>query len=206
MEQESSEREGGVSGSSVAGPSQSQGPSRVSSQPMEVGTSSVDTGEEPRSKKRESTRPSFILQSLSVHLQLDELWATLSECLDWLAQTNDPHAVLIMQPTVEAFFLAHSSSAEEGKAPKKPRSSSSRSRLGHPSSFHTLSDSESNPVSPALHMDISPLPSTPSLGKGDDSYSHLPADTVRFFQFAGVHVKFVCVLCVCTVLCQCTYV
>ena len=199
MEQESSERGGGASRSSVASPSQLQAPSRVPAQPMEVGASSEDTGEEPRSKKRELTRPSFILQSLSVHLQLDELWATLSECLDWLAQTNDPHAVLIMQPTVEAFFLAHSSSAEEGKAPKKPRSSSSRSRLGHPSSFHTLSDSESNPVSPALHMDISPLPSTPSLGKGDDAY--LPADTIRFFQFAGVCVKYmyVCVLICCAV-------
>ena len=158
--------------SSEAGPSQVPAGSEAPSQAMDVSAPAEDKGDEVRSKEIVASHP-FILQSLSLQLALDELWSTLSECLDWLAQTNDPHAVLIMQPTVEAFFLVHASSSEDSKTLKKARSSSSRSRLGHPSSFHTLSDTESNPVSPAPHMDISPLPSTPSLAKGEDPYSHL---------------------------------
>lgn len=44
---------------------------------------------------------------LSQHLQLDELWDALSICLTSLAKMPDSHAVLVLQPTVEAFFLVH---------------------------------------------------------------------------------------------------
>ncbi|KAG4070284.1 hypothetical protein HA402_009847 [Bradysia odoriphaga] len=47
------------------------------------------------------------LSSLSDILQLDELWDTLSTCLIELEATADHHAVLILQPAVEAFFLVH---------------------------------------------------------------------------------------------------
>ena len=47
------------------------------------------------------------LQSLSDQLALDALWETLSACLRELADTPDHHAVLVLQPTVEAFFLVH---------------------------------------------------------------------------------------------------
>ena len=44
---------------------------------------------------------------LSQQLQLDELWDALSICLVSLAKMPDSHAVLVLQPTVEAFFLVH---------------------------------------------------------------------------------------------------
>lgn len=44
---------------------------------------------------------------LSQQLVLDELWDTLSVCLTSLAKMPDSHAVLVLQPTVEAFFLVH---------------------------------------------------------------------------------------------------
>ena len=44
---------------------------------------------------------------LSEQLQLDELWDALSVCLTSLAKMPDSHAVLVLQPTVEAFFLVH---------------------------------------------------------------------------------------------------
>ena len=44
---------------------------------------------------------------LSQQLQLDELWDALSVCLTSLAKMPDSHAVLVLQPTVEAFFLVH---------------------------------------------------------------------------------------------------
>ena len=39
---------------------------------------------------------------------LEDLWETLSRCLVQLANTSDHHAVLVLQPAVEAFFLIHS--------------------------------------------------------------------------------------------------
>lgn len=151
---------------------------------MEVGTSS-EKADEVHSKELLASR-SFILDSLSIQLQLDELWRTLSNCLDMLAQTSDPHAVLILQPSVEAFFLVHATNTEDNKIPKKSRgSSSSRGRLGQLSSFRVTSETGSNPTSPAPRMDVSPIPSTPGLTKGEESYSHLPPDTARFLMFAG---------------------
>ena len=49
----------------------------------------------------------LILPPLSDQLQLEELWATLGQCLTELAQTTDHHAVLVLQPAVEAFFMVH---------------------------------------------------------------------------------------------------
>ena len=48
-----------------------------------------------------------ILPRLSDQLSLDELWDTLGDCLSALAKTHDHHAVLVLQPAVEAFFLVH---------------------------------------------------------------------------------------------------
>ena len=120
-----------------------------------------------------------------MQLELEELWTTLSECLNALAETHDPHAVLVLQPTVEAFFLVHAGRSEDSKLLSK-KSRSSRSRFGRLSSFHTISDTESsNPASPASHLDFSSMPSTPGLDSEQDPYAHLPPDTARFLKFAG---------------------
>ena len=135
--------------------------------------------------KDSPTSHSFILESLSRQLQLDNLWHALSECLDMLAQTTDPHAVLVLQPTVEAFFLVHANSTEEGKAGKKSRGAGSRSRSSGQLSMFRAGSESGAPASPAPRMDFSPVPSTPGLAKGEESYSHLPPDTARFLMFAG---------------------
>lgn len=44
---------------------------------------------------------------LSEQLELDELWEALSQCLLALSKMTDNHAVLVLQPAVEAFFLVH---------------------------------------------------------------------------------------------------
>ncbi|CAH0561864.1 unnamed protein product [Brassicogethes aeneus] len=52
---------------------------------------------------------SYDLHALSEQLNsLDSLWETLSQCLLELEHTPDHHAVLVLQPAVEAFFLVHS--------------------------------------------------------------------------------------------------
>jgi hypothetical protein len=53
----------------------------------------------------------LVLPLLSESLYLDSLWETLSACLLELEHTSDHHAVLVLQPAVEAFFLLHSSSS-----------------------------------------------------------------------------------------------
>ena len=69
-----------------------QAPTSTSTSPMEV--------ESPLSMPDS-------LESLSEQLCLSDLWSTLSNCLKELADTPDHHAVLVLQPTVEAFFLVH---------------------------------------------------------------------------------------------------
>lgn len=49
------------------------------------------------------------LTALSEHLKpIENLWNTLSLCLLELEHARDHHAVLVLQPAVEAFFLVHS--------------------------------------------------------------------------------------------------
>lgn len=52
-------------------------------------------------------------QPLSETLQLDHLWNTLSDCLVELEENADHHAVLVLQPAVEAFFLVHASTQHQ---------------------------------------------------------------------------------------------
>ena len=60
------------------------------------------------------------LECLSDQLTLTDLWATLSNCQKELADTPDHSAVLVLQPTLEAFFLVHTAviSSELKKKPK----------------------------------------------------------------------------------------
>jgi E3 ubiquitin-protein ligase HUWE1 len=58
---------------------------------------------------------------LSELLNLDSLWNTLSDCLKELEETQDHHAVLVLQPAVEAFFIVHS-------APQKTKTSTRTDR------------------------------------------------------------------------------
>lgn len=52
-------------------------------------------------------------QPLSETLLLDHLWNTLSDCLVELEENADHHAVLVLQPAVEAFFLVHASTQQQ---------------------------------------------------------------------------------------------
>ena len=56
-----------------------------------------------------------LLRIIRNGLFLDELWEMLSECLMELARTHDQHAVLVLQPAVEAFFLVHAGEKQEVK-------------------------------------------------------------------------------------------
>lgn len=56
------------------------------------------------------------MSPLSQLLKLDDLWDELSVCLTRLREAADPHAVLVLQPAVEAFFLAHAAGRSQREA------------------------------------------------------------------------------------------
>lgn len=136
---------------------------------------------------------SVFLQTLSQQLELEELWSILSNCLDALSHTQDPHAVFVLQSTVEAFFLVHANYKDDGqKGRKKTSQVTAGSRFSRFSSSHMI-DSESNPASPSP---FSPLPGTPGIGEMEvDPFAHLPPDTAKFLKFAGMIMLYMIIAC-----------
>ena len=128
--------------------------------------------ETPTTNITQSCDPS-VVKPLSGLLGLKKLWDMLSQCLCSLADTHDNHAVLVLQPAVEAFFLVHAERNSEGKTQTTSRSNHSTSRLRD----------DTNPVSPAAFSDLSPHPSQSDMDH--DQYTQLPEDTALFLQFAG---------------------
>ena len=61
------------------------------------------SSEEDKAKAEEEIQ----LPRLSEQIDLEDLWQVLGECLSELSKTPDHHAVLILQPAVEAFFIVH---------------------------------------------------------------------------------------------------
>ncbi|KAL3226530.1 hypothetical protein MRX96_004418 [Rhipicephalus microplus] len=131
---------------------------------------------------------------LSEELKLDSLWSTLSDCLLELADTQDQHAVLVLQPAVEAFFLVHASapsaaaatggSASVGSsrdvAPRlrEYRSESRETQLAH---IHQ----EMAPLSPLAQQQDGQAPATPGAERPADA--HLHPDVQKFLGFAETH-------------------
>lgn len=110
---------------------------------------------------------------LSDELKLDKLWDALSDCLSELAETPDHHAVLVLQPAVEAFFLVHASPEKDKK--KENRRESRENEMAH------IQDMPTSPLSSFLNQtDYSYV---------SDSYScsSLSSDTVKFLRFAETH-------------------
>lgn len=85
-------------------------------------------------------------QPLSETLQLDHLWNTLSDCLVELEENADHHAVLVLQPAVEAFFLVHASSATNTSNTKPLNSTHSEqeNRLQNPSRTQNENSTENS--------------------------------------------------------------
>lgn len=136
---------------------------------------------------------------LSDLLNINQLWDSLSDCLLALAKLPDPHAVLVLQPAVEAFFLVHAADLdnENEKANRKKKDRETREALSHLECFGpaqvTTSDEQSTPSSEAATVpstsDTSSAPTlvlhtnpTPTISTSD-----LPLDAQKFVEFARTH-------------------
>lgn len=118
------------------------------------------------------------MERLSLLLCLEELWETLSVCLTMLSQTPDPHAVLVLQPAVEAFFLVHASDKNTAKA--------SETQLQPlQSSASEASQSSSQPATPSLGSVPSGLFFSRESSVTSIVTPNMPADTQKFLRFAG---------------------
>ncbi|XP_056278229.1 E3 ubiquitin-protein ligase HUWE1 isoform X8 [Pseudoliparis swirei] len=119
------------------------------------------------------------LPLLSDQLLLDELWDMLGECLKELEESHDQHAVLVLQPAVEAFFLVHATERES----KPPMRDTRESQLSH------IKD-ELQPLSPAPLTPATPSSLDPFFSREPSNMhisSNLPPDTQKFLRFAETH-------------------
>ncbi|XP_076227161.1 HECT, UBA and WWE domain containing E3 ubiquitin protein ligase 1 isoform X5 [Nomia melanderi] len=119
------------------------------------------------------------LPLLSECLVLDHLWETLSACLLELEYTPDHHAVLVLQPAVEAFFLIHSSS------------SASRERQLNTNAETREVVPDLAPVSPIYSDNEGTSQSEAAINTSWDMapppQKTLPPDQVKFLKFAETH-------------------
>ncbi|KAH8032164.1 hypothetical protein HPB51_023308 [Rhipicephalus microplus] len=178
-----------VDGAGVSGGPAAANGQNGSAQPLAASTPTRQ-GSVPGSEAGATDEP----LPLSEELKLDSLWSTLSDCLLELADTQDQHAVLVLQPAVEAFFLVHASapsaaaatggSASVGSsrdvAPRRReyRSESRETQLAH---IHQ----EMAPLSPLAQQQDGQAPATPGAERPADA--HLHPDVQKFLGFAETH-------------------
>uniref|UniRef100_A0A452VD89 E3 ubiquitin-protein ligase HUWE1 n=1 Tax=Ursus maritimus TaxID=29073 RepID=A0A452VD89_URSMA len=148
-------------------------PSPSAQDTQSIGSDGTLQGE----KEKEERPPELPL--LSEQLSLDELWDMLGECLKELEESHDQHAVLVLQPAVEAFFLVHATERES----KPPVRDTRESQLAH------IKD-EPPPLSPAPLTPATPSSLDPFFSREPSSMhisSSLPPDTQKFLRFAETH-------------------
>ncbi|XP_066528621.1 E3 ubiquitin-protein ligase HUWE1 isoform X5 [Hoplias malabaricus] len=147
-------------------------------QPSPLEQDQAPIGEDSSSQQEQEERlPELPL--LSEQLLLDELWDMLGECLKELEESHDQHAVLVLQPAVEAFFLVHATERES----KPPVRDTRESQLSH------IKD-EPPPLSPAPLTPATPSSLDPFFSREPSSMhisSNLPPDTQKFLRFAETH-------------------
>merc|ERR1711884_518 len=138
-------------------------------------------GDQEKDKEEEEDS----LASLSEELSLEELWDALSSCLRELADTPDHHAVLVLQATVEAFFLVHAAPTQPEDKKKVQQKETRQEQLAHIQE-QTLPNIGGEPNSQNQDQESSSKPSTSSAAASNTS-TVLPVDTQKFLAFAETH-------------------
>ena len=169
----------------------------------------VDTGKEPEKAKlveEADGDKSECLESLSELLNLDNLWETLSSCLKDLAGTPDHHAVLVLQATVEAFFLVHAAPTQPDDKKKTQQKETRQEQLAHIQEQQETIAGISQPVAEnttsasvtdnsSVEQQIAQPPALIAGNETSQSSSSsnsivtkpLSADTQNFLEFAETH-------------------
>merc|ERR1719187_2005875 len=135
---------------------------------------------EPQDLPMEVEPAAETLESLSEQLALTDLWNTLSACLQELVDTPDHHAVLVLQPTVEAFFLVHAAVTTSEEKKKSTQKETRQEQLAH---------IQENPLQSqdSLAQESPPLARETSVVAAKRAEAEMPQDTRQFLQFAETH-------------------
>ena len=149
----------------------------------------VDKDEDEEVEKMEVETKDPILPSLSDQLTLCNLWDTLSACLRDLADTPDHHAVLVLQATVEAFFLVHAAPTQPEDKKKVQQKETRQEQLAHiqEQTLPNIEGSTGEPNSQNQDQESSSKPSTSASASNTSSSTVLPVDTQKFLAFAETH-------------------
>ncbi|XP_012277229.1 E3 ubiquitin-protein ligase HUWE1 isoform X2 [Orussus abietinus] len=159
---------------------QSSGGDNNESDTVAMDTTQANASNSNNAKTAESRadEDTTTLPLLSESLVLDNLWETLSACLLELEHTSDHHAVLVLQPAVEAFFLVHSSSSTT----KERSETNTESRDVLP---------DLAPVSPIYSDHEGTSQAEPTVNTswdiGHAPQRTLPPDQLKFLKFAETH-------------------
>merc|ERR1719481_2198328 len=127
------------------------------------------------------------LESLSDQLSLSSLWNTLSACLKELADTPDHHAVLVLQPTVEAFFLVHAAVVTTEEKKKTNQKESRKEQLAHIEGEHEVGSLVTDAGAPPGQDEEGEAASAPATSAAPSDSDKLSSDTVKFLEFAETH-------------------
>ena len=127
------------------------------------------------------------LPSLSTELSLNILWDTLSSCLKDLADTPDHHAVLVLQATVEAFFLVHAAPTQPEDKKKVQQKETRQEQLAHiQEQTPRLGETGENNAANEASVPGGAVGGMSPAQSGSTS-SNLPGDTQKFLAFAETH-------------------
>lgn len=139
-----------------------------------------------QSLKRSDAGTTHELPALSEQLHvLASLWETLSQCLLELEHTPDHHAVLVLQPTVEAFFLVHSPQQGPVKATSKDSNQDTESNASEGTTA-TVASSFAGVPSTDSEMRSSSHSSVAS-DTASSSSKQVPIEQQQFLAFAEKH-------------------
>lgn len=172
-----------ASAAAAANPETTSTPTSEKAEKSEEQPDKDNDNEEVEKMEVETKDP--ILPSLSDQLTLCNLWDTLSACLRDLADTPDHHAVLVLQATVEAFFLVHAAPTQPEDKKKVQQKETRQEQLAHIQE-QTLPNIGGEPNSQNQDQESSSKPSTSSAAASNTS-TVLPVDTQKFLAFAETH-------------------
>jgi len=138
---------------------------------------------------QESLEAENTKETLSNQLQLNDLWESLSDSLLELANAPDQHAVLVLQPAVEAFFFVHACEKDQSKRQTEQNNPLLDSRDNLTSAERDAVDNDSTVAS--RNVDPSSLNdsmlASGNLGSQSTGNNALSKDTQKFLQFAETH-------------------
>lgn len=163
-----------------------------SSDQMEIDNKEPTAGTSAAAQEAEELKEST---TLSNQLQLNDLWESLSDCLLELANAPDHHAVLVLQPAVEAFFFVHACEKDQSKRTADPLLDSRDNLLA---SGDNAADADVPPPAAGTAAAANASKATDSASLLNDSMmaagsqqsgvnSAQSKDTQKFLQFAETH-------------------